>query len=372
MSPQSPTVLHISTSHQASDVRIYHKECRSLAQAGYNVTLAAGPKYPTREEVKILPLSQVPKSQSKRLASGMYRGWVTSLLVQYDILHIHDLELLPAGIWAARSGKAVIWDAHEDYVRRFSGDWEHTSSSWKAPLVDRPMSALLKRMDALAAGVIVTTERDALTYSNPRTVIVANEARLEDYADVRPVATSRRALFVGTPTAFQMFDEVVEAVAGIPELTLAVAGLNADAPEARAAATTLGSRLECLGWLNREQLGEAMTSSLIGFATIADLPEGTANSSNKVFEFGAAGLPTVMTPTPMNLSHGRSGGHVYMADDFTAAAIGAALQAAVDDPEVWTAKSARGRDWAAEKGSWATSERRLLDLYDLVTADLGR
>lgn len=62
-------VCHITSVHQRYDTRIFHKECTSLANAGYNVTLlvADGKKEEVRNGVKIVSANSVPTSRYKRI-----------------------------------------------------------------------------------------------------------------------------------------------------------------------------------------------------------------------------------------------------------------------------------------------------------------
>ena len=56
-------ICHISTAHPPFDVRIFHKECVSLAKAGYDVSLVVThDKSETVNGVKIVPL---PKSKGR-------------------------------------------------------------------------------------------------------------------------------------------------------------------------------------------------------------------------------------------------------------------------------------------------------------------
>lgn len=363
-------VLHLTTSHFADDTRIFDKECRSLAAAGYVVTLAGAGAVPPGSPVRHRPLPPRDDRRSRRLLSGIATGLSISRSEWFDILHLHDPELLPVGVMAARAGRAVIWDAHEDYVSRFTGDAGDRERLGRLS-VAAPVRGLLRSMDARAAGVVAATPSIASGYRNRRTVVVGNEARLEHFMHATPIAGNRQLLFTGAASAYHLFPAIVEAVVRVPRISLAVAGRTLPPDVLAFARTRLGERLRLLGWLDRKQLVAAMSDSLLGFATLEDTPIGQDNSSNKVFEFAAAGLPALMSPNPSNRRHAQ-GGHAYVATGFTSEAIEKAILEALSDDEVWRQKSRRGRIWARERGSWTLSEGVLLDLYAEIAADVGR
>ena len=179
---------------------------------------------PSDSDVTLIPLSPPPGAGQGRFTSGPAR-LRPAAAVAADLWHFHDPELLPVALRFARSGHRVIWDAHEDYVSQFT---EAGKKEWVPGAVRGAVragtQALMREVDRHAAGVIAATPTIASRYSNPRTVLVGNEARLELFSECRPDWTSRQVLFTGSPGPGHLFLEVVEGVSQVPDVRLAVAG----------------------------------------------------------------------------------------------------------------------------------------------------
>ena len=60
MNTTNKTVCHITTVHTVKDTRIYHKECRALAEAGYKVYLVAVNAQTTESDYDNLHIINVP------------------------------------------------------------------------------------------------------------------------------------------------------------------------------------------------------------------------------------------------------------------------------------------------------------------------
>ncbi len=110
-------ICHITTAHTTFDTRIFRRECQSLVQAGYDVTLLAPH---SREEVvegvRILPLRTYPRKLNRRIFSPI-SAVKKALSEPYDLYHFHDPELMPAMQYLARKIECpIIWDAHELYI----------------------------------------------------------------------------------------------------------------------------------------------------------------------------------------------------------------------------------------------------------------
>lgn len=358
-------ICHITTAHRVDDVRVVDKECRTLASVdGYRITIVGAGSPPADVRMRHIPISAPPDRRLIRFATASVRARWATRGRSANVWHFHDLELLPLAIAMARRGQLVVWDAHEDYFEPIdTAAGKQWVPAHLRPAVQRGFGALLKAIDRHAAGVVAATEHIASTYSNPRTVVVGNEARTEAFAACAPVYDSRNLLFTGTAGRVTCFPEIVEAIAELPEFTLLVAGPQMPLDMEAIAVRSLGPRFTKLGLLDRASLASAMTDAVAGFVTYADHPTYATNCPNKVFEFAAAGLPVVGTPNPSFTSRVARGGFGVVATDFSATGLRDAIRAATADSDRWETLSKNGRVWSANEGSWTRSGTALLSLY---------
>ena len=125
-------VCVLTSAHPAFDVRIFHKECKSLARAGYEVTLIA-----TADENGVhdgISLKNLPvwKNRLHRFTRGSLAAYKGALEVDADIYHFHDPELIPTALLLRLHGKKVIYDIHEDLPRTIS----------YKPYIPKPLNSL--------------------------------------------------------------------------------------------------------------------------------------------------------------------------------------------------------------------------------------
>ena len=107
-------VCHISTVHTAFDGRIFHKECVSLAEAGYSVSLVV-----THEKDEVVNgVNIVALNPSKgRLYRFFIKSWLAffkALRTKSKVYHIHDPELMIIGLMFRLLGNKVVFDSHEN------------------------------------------------------------------------------------------------------------------------------------------------------------------------------------------------------------------------------------------------------------------
>lgn len=113
-------VVHVTTVHHPLDTRIYHKQCKTLADNGFEVVLITAchddlANINKNIPVKIVALRQV-KNRFLRMTLTVLEAYRAAKKLNARIYHFHDPELIPAGYLLKKADNIVIYDVHEDYV----------------------------------------------------------------------------------------------------------------------------------------------------------------------------------------------------------------------------------------------------------------
>ena len=111
-------VVHLTSAHPRHDQRILLRECCSLREHGYDVTLVVNDdqENETLENgVRIMSTGFVPQGRQQRMTEGVVRVFEKGIAQDADIYHLHDPELLRIALRLKRNGKKVIFDSHEFY-----------------------------------------------------------------------------------------------------------------------------------------------------------------------------------------------------------------------------------------------------------------
>ena len=195
-------VVHLTSGHSAFDTRVFHKECVTLAQAGYKVTLLVQAFPPdlargTYEAVEVVPFPQ-PSSRLERLTRLTRSQYRLAVGYNADLYHVHDWELLP---WAVllqwRTGKPVIFDRHEYYVERFR-ETPHVHP-WLRPFTSKAYELTERVLGQKLAGIIVVNSEMAKSCRrfNQNVISVYNYPKRQLAERVLDVGSSNTAIYVG-------------------------------------------------------------------------------------------------------------------------------------------------------------------------------
>jgi hypothetical protein len=107
-------ICQISTVHPLNDNRIFHKECITLFNAGYNVTLIIqNGKKEKLSGIQVIPLKK-RRCRLSRMLFGSFEAFSLAINQCADIYHFHDPELIPVGLALKLLRKKVIYDVHEN------------------------------------------------------------------------------------------------------------------------------------------------------------------------------------------------------------------------------------------------------------------
>ena len=82
-------VCHMTSAHGVEDVRIFYKECISLAQAGYEVYLVERGESYNKNGVYIVGVGEMPVGRLKRMTEGARRVYEAALALDKDVTNYY-------------------------------------------------------------------------------------------------------------------------------------------------------------------------------------------------------------------------------------------------------------------------------------------
>ena len=365
-------VVHLTSVHPALDVRIFHRECKSLARAGFEVTII-GP-YSQDSVADHVRIKAVPaeKGRIARSTRAVWRIYREAVRINADLYHFHDPELIPVGLLLRARGKMVIYDIHEDLPsdiisKHYLPTWSRSLISWMAGGFE---SATCGFFSALVP--VTPFIADRFLPLNKRTVMVSNypcstdEVFLNDTTSYceRPLSVA----YVGNITANRGIREMVIAMGLLPEslpATLELAGndLPQDVHPEELRRHVGWKRVRHHGILNYPDVASLLGQVRAGLVVIYPTPAFVESLPVKMFEYMSAGLPIIASDFPRWRGIVEDTSCGLLVDPLDPAAIAGAIEYMLTHPSEAAEMGRRGQMAIQKKYNWQTQERKLLNLY---------
>lgn len=367
----SPRVCVMTSAHPPSDVRIFHKQCKSLARAGYEVILVAPADASGRcdgVEVRHVDRSD---SRLRRILFTTRAVYRAARDARAEVYHFHDPELIPAGLLLRLRGKQVIYDIHEDLPRTFS--YKPYIPKWLVgileSLVDFSEKIFARGFSALIAA---SPEIAARFRSHPRVAVVQNYPRLEEFQVDRASAPRSRksgyVVYVGLRiTRARGAEEMVRAMGLLPDnipVRLKLVG-TIEPPELLAQLQSLDGwkRTDYLGPLDREGVADVLRGASVGLVVLHPEPNYLLAHPVKLFEYMCAGIPVIASDFPVCRQVVQPSGCGLLVDPQNPREIASAIDFLCCDPQRAAEMGSRGREAVLTRYNWSAEERILLELY---------
>ena len=365
-------VAHLTSVHPRYDTRIFLKECRSLAAAGYDVSLLVADGI--GDEIKDgVQISDVGTSSGRlaRMLLATRRILKKAVALDAAIYHLHDPELLPVGLSLMRRGKQVVFDAHEDVPKQL------LAKTYLGPRRLRLISRLYASLERYAcrrfAGIVTATPTigDKFLAINDQTVVVNNFPFLDELESEMPWDQDRHSVcYVGAISATRGIREIVEAIGSAKSpASLLLAGAFAEPGIEQEVRSMPGwSRTEALGYIGREELREVLGRSAAGLVTLHRTPNHMEAQPIKMFEYMSEGIPVIASDIPLWNTIVTEAECGFCVDPHDVTAIAAKIDDVLANQDEARRLGANGRRAVEERYNWPVEEQKLLDFY----AELSR
>lgn len=366
-------ICHISTVHPPGDVRVFHRECGSLARAGYDVHLVIrAPRAETIDGVHLHPLPNV----RARLLRIPFLPWIAlrrALRTCGDIYHYHDPELIPVGFvlrWLFR--KKVVYDVHEFIPGQVMGKlWLPRWSRRAVALAYRVVEKLLT-----PGQQFVLANENCVPFYPPSACLVRNYPLLRD----SPKAANDEERFSRRPPLLVYIGGVSEDRGALLYVDL-VQGLAARGIDVRLmiigpasasfgrrltayiADTGTASRVTLTGRLESAAAMAHAAEAAIGLCLLYPSPNYTTCLATKILEYMMVGTPVLASdfahwrPYVIGERAGR------LADPGNLDEVVEMCAAMLADPAELRAMGARGADAARERYHWGSEFEALTACY---------
>jgi glycosyltransferase involved in cell wall biosynthesis len=279
-----PTALVVTTVHWPDDTRIRERLIRTLSDA-FEVDYASREPGPTdRSGLCWIPLS-----------GGRFRRWWKTLGVclrtDWDVLAIHDPELIPIGMVARLvKRRRVVFDVHEDVPATA------LTREWVPDLLRTPLATAARVAMRLAERTLEVTLAEAgyrylFRQEHP---VFPNYPDTSAYPD--PTDGEASIVYLGDVTVERGAVTAVSASrkAGLP---LTLVGRSSDGLREYLRDLS-GEQVKWAGPLPNPKALELIRHAGVGISPLHDSPNYRESTPTKILEYLALGLPVVASDLP--------------------------------------------------------------------------
>jgi glycosyltransferase involved in cell wall biosynthesis len=365
-------ICHLTSVHPPFDIRIFHKECISLVNAGYSVTLIAlDGEYPyMKNGIQVIQVI-LPKNRLKRMAVVTFKMFAKADKVGAKVYHFHDPELMFCGVLLRLTGKKVVFDIHENVRLSFK------TKEW-----------IPKAFRAISAGIYFLIERFCLLFFNR--LILAEESYQKYYPERKSTVVLNYPVYNKIELSDKIFQPpyrfvyagVVHPMKGIWEMLQLIdelnkKGLNSElilVGEVRPSALTveigkyieennIKDKVKLIGKVDFTEVSSYLKNAHLGLSILKPIPNYVESLPTKMFEYMQFGLPVITNDFPLYKRYIEESGAGICIDISKIPEMIDLVVKMLNNTQLLEECSRKGIFAVSNKYNWETESRELLNVY---------
>lgn len=359
-------ICHITSVHPRYDVRIFIKECQTLAST-QQVSLIVADSFgsETKNGITIYDVGKVSGGRIKRMRVTSQAIFNKVRELNPDVVHFHDPELIKIGYRLSCLGYKVIYDVHEDVPKQV------LSKTW-IPHIFRPIVATIvkwqeRKFSQHFSGIICATEIIAKRFQkyNSKTRAIHNYPILKELNQQSIEWGSRQdhLCYIGSISATRGILKVVESLS-LSQLTLDLAGPFSDSQIELKLKNSPGySFVNYHGVLDRAKIGALLAKARVGIVTLLPTASYVESLPIKLFEYMLSGIPVIASDFPLwrPIIEGYNCG--ILVDPHNPQEIAAASKKILSNPQLAKQMGENGHKAVLAHYSWEAEAVHLLNFY---------
>ncbi len=367
-------VCHVTSGHSPFDVRIFYKECQSLARAGYDVTVVAPTTTKKEEIVEGIQVLGISRPTRRRQRSRVWREIIQAVRhLDPDIVHFHDPDLLLiAPLFRPRK---LIYDCHERNAAAM------LTKPWLPGPLRRPLSHLVAVLEPalarLTTAIIVVDDSQLESFRDTgRPLVLVRNFPLVEGIPIREANPQDKAVVhVGAHARTRGCDVMIEAFSWVlktvSEARLWLVGPFNHRPyeqkiRDRIAQLGVGDAVTLVGEVAYPEALRWVARARVGLVAIQPVVQYQGGLPTKMLEYMAAGIPVVAGDIPITR---RILGAVEcgcLVEPSSPRDYADAIVYLLTHENQAVKLGARGREAVLRAYQWSTEQENLLGLYCAV------
>lgn len=368
--------LHLAPGHWAGHMRIYHRICRSLADAGHTVELAAHPAEIDHLDprVRLHSLGSLGRvTLNWRLSQRLQRSRRAYQLARRsdaDLLAFYAPEFISWGVRLRRElRRPVIFDCMEDfegYALQRSG-----IPGWMRKPLARVVRAQLRyaarNVDAVVTSDIGTAE--LLGPAARRVVVIHNFPQLSLFPDPGADRAAEYDLtYHGSIPIYHLqvcfaVDDALRARGRLVTWRFIGRMPHHEWFSAEVAKRGAQQRFTFTGQIPHDQVAREVARARIGIIPLPDRPKFHSNIPQKLFEFMALRMPVVLSDLPPSRPFVGDGACAFMVRPDAPEEYADAILRLLESDALRRAMGDEGRRRAVAEYNWEMESQKLIALY---------